>query len=234
MKSVRTILLALAGLLVVAGSASAAFNPDMSVTIPTQKQDGTPISDTMGLSWVDMGSHSAGFRTWDLVVRIDAQPGFPNNDWAAGHLEVTTTAGSISQVANAWGLPHWSPQQMFWSMAPALEWDTFAIGAPKDMSQNYIIPWPAGSYGAPEVISGAVCDTTTINMDWFDYAVEGPGTYHIFRLTVSDDWAGTYQGFIQDNVTSGVGVDFEMVPEPVTMGLLAIGGLGMLLRRRRS
>jgi len=232
MKSVRTILLALAGLLVVAGSASAAFNPDMSVTIPTQKQDGTPISDTMGLSWVDMGSNVAGFHTWDLVARIDAQPGTPNNDWVACNLQLTTSAGSIYQFTDPdlveFGYNLNVAQRSQFGAFPALQWDTYAIGAPTTGVWTDVRP------GTPSTVPPEVNNATTIGMDWYDLIVSGPGTYHVFRLTVSDDWQGTYQGFIQDNVTAGVGVQFEMVPEPVTMGLLAIGGLGMLLRRRRS
>jgi len=217
MKSVRTILLALAGLLVVAGSASAAFNPNVAWTTP-------PTQNEMAISWVDMGSNVAGYHTWDMVVTVSATPNKAINDWSNAHFELTTSAGSILQVDNPWGLPHWSAQQMFWPMLAGLEWDTVAIGAPKNLSQQYIVPWPADKYGTPDVVTGAVCSTSAINMDWYDYAEEGPGTYHIFRLTVSDDWQGNYSGFLCDTANPGVGANFQMVPEPVTMGLLAIGG----------
>lgn len=226
MKSVRTILLALAGLLVVAGSASAAFNPNVAwTTAPTQNE--------MAISWVDMGSNVAGYHTWDMVVTVSATPNKANNDWSNAHFELTTSAGSILQVDNGFDLPGEVARQNFWAVVENLQWDTAAVGAPKS-GGNYIIPWPADKYGTPDVVTGAVCNTSTINIDWFDYAEEGPGTYHIFRLTVSDDWQGNYSGFLCDTANPGVGANFQMVPEPVTMGLLAIGGLGMLLRRRRS
>jgi len=226
MKSVRTILLALAGLLVVAGSASAAFNPNVAwITPPTQNE--------MAISWVDMGSNVAGYHTWDMVVTVSATPNKPKNDWSNAHFELTTSAGSILQVDNGFGLPDEVARQGFWAMVENLQWDTCAIGAPKQGS-NYIIPWPADKYGTPDVVTGAVCSTSAINMDWYDYAEEGSGTFHIFRLTVSDDWQGNYNGFLCDTANPGVGATFQMVPEPVTMGLLTIGGLGMLLRRRRS
>lgn len=233
--------IALAGLLLMMGllsatatDVSAAFNPAMWVNIPTVRPyDGKPIVETMGLWWEDMGSHIPGYRTWDLVVRIDAQEAWPNNDWTTCHLEVSTTAGSIFQVDNGFGLPTASAYQSLWPLVDNLQWDTCAIGAPRNASGDYIIPWVSSKYGTPELVPvDLVCDSTNIEIDWYDFAEEGPGTYHIFRLTVSDDWSGTFGGFIQDDVTSGIGVFFE-APEPLTMSLLAIGAAGILLRRRR-
>jgi predicted small integral membrane protein len=62
-------------------------------------------------------------------------------------------------------------------------------------------------------------------------------TYTIARLTFSDDAWFIINGRIWDTTTY-VGNHYEtfgiFVPEPMTMALLAVGGIGMMIRRRRS
>lgn len=198
MRNARMTLLAVVALLVVAGGASAAFNPNMIVFYPGGS------AGTMGISWVDMGSHMAGFHTWDLVVRIDATAQFPNNDWCAAHLDVRTTSGSIYQFTDRdlaeVGVNLNVARQSLFTLYPSLRWDTYAIGAPTSGLWTYDGP------GTPSTISPEVCNASKIAIDWYDLVPSGPGTYHIFRLTVSDDWNGCFGGYIMDNATSGSGV----------------------------
>lgn len=157
---------------------------------------------SLGLTWVPMGSHSVGYQTWDLVATVKPTASRPDNDWTNAHLEVTTSRGEILQIAPRYELDGTKALQGLWGIQPELEWETFAIGAPK-VAGNYV-PWTPDLYGAPEIIYPTTAfDSQTINVDWSDYAEQGPGSYHIFRVTVSDDWDGTYSGYVCDSVNPG-------------------------------
>ncbi len=209
--AITAMLLAVSVLSVTANRTLAAFNPGIMWT--------ETVPSSMDIAWVDMGSHVDGYRSWDLVITLETTLQFPGagNDWTNAHFELTTIAGSILQVDTDFDLPGEVVHQNLWPIFENLQWDTAAIGAPKS-DGNYIVPWPADKYGTPEVVPGAVCNTSTINMDWYDYALEGPGTFHIFRLTVSDDWTGTWSGAVSDLLSSGAGDSFGQRPESIWNG----------------
>ncbi len=232
MKNSRRILLLLAALLTAASSASAAFPTNFVWTAGT-----APTS--IELVWTNMGSHTTGYTTYDLVATVKATTEKPQNDWTYAEFKLTTNTGSILQVAPMVGSGAVA-QQALWEALPtqaALQWETFAIGNPVDNNNNPL-PWTsANQFGAPQTMTylsqQVVCDTSTIDMGWADFGKNGPGTYHIFRLTVSDDWSGWYSGRVFDDAISGTEAGAFNLPEPVTMSVLALGAAGMLLRRRR-
>jgi len=230
MKNSRRILLLLAALLTAASSASAAFPTNFVWTAGT-----APTS--IELVWTNMGSHTTGYTTYDLVATVKATTEKPDNDWTYTEFKLTTSSGSILQVAPAFG-SGMVAQQAQWASQPALEWETFAIGCPTDSESNPQ-PWTSASqFGTPGqtmtyLSATKISDTSTIDMGWADFGKNGPGTYHIFRLTVSDDWSGWYSGRVFDDAISGTEAGAFNLPEPVTMSVLALGAAGMLLRRRR-
>jgi len=57
-----------------------------------------------------------------------------------------------------------------------------------------------------------------------------PSSYTVGGLTLSGDGSSTTNG----QLTAGPGVSFAVVPEPASLGLLTLGGLALLARRRRA
>ena len=47
-------------------------------------------------------------------------------------------------------------------------------------------------------------------------------------------WNDTWAGGIDNGAIFAISGEISAIPEPGSMGLLALGGLGLLLRRRRS
>ncbi len=58
-------------------------------------------------------------------------------------------------------------------------------------------------------------------------AESGPGTFHVARVTIKDELVGMMDWFLGTCEVYGT-----ETPEPATLTLLLIGGLGMLRRRR--
>ena len=178
----------------------------------------------------------AGYNTYDLVVTTDGA-----SDWSNSLIDGRLTAGTFYQGA----LGGFLGSPGFWSLAPYLEWDT-QVFAP-DMVQPTISSGPATGvyYGDPPH------DTTTEFIgSWGDSVTTSVGSYVIARLTVSTDAQGIVLAYLGPQNVSGSFVEtdagnvipFELditdgvvtlVPEPATMVLLGLGGIGALLRKRR-
>jgi hypothetical protein len=79
----------------------------------------------------------------------------------------------------------------------------------------------AGTVAADGVLATLWIDTTGFNVG------DGPWSLNLVGTDDSDtDFAGVFA-----DVTNGM-IDIQAVPEPATLGLLSIGALGLLRRRR--
>ena len=163
------------------------------------------------------------YKVWDMKVDVDA-------DWTNERMDLVLTAGQMYQ--DAFGTDR-EPPLYFCGAAflcvTDVDWDTY-------------LTVPRG-YSAPVSFAGdpPYMDTTSITASWFDTLEDGPGTWRIARITLSDDAAGDITGETYTTEAPGVGAPFdeyyilngEIIPEPITLSLLLAGGLLSLLRRRR-
>ncbi len=168
-----------------------------------------------------------------------------DTEWTVAGLHLTLTAGTIYQ--DGFG-NDFAPNPAFLGMFPDLALDSF-------------ITQPSGYPDMPSKAPGSSITTSEFIVEWFDDANApfGAGTGQIIaQITLSPD----AQGYISHSVMVGdpavesvvsyvidddgqnkynegseywavIDGEIVLVPEPVTMSLLAIGGIGVLLRKRR-
>jgi hypothetical protein len=237
MKSARMILLVAVALLIVASSASAAPTTTTYTTsgeTVTLSGASTDTSREMYVSLVqvtDVGTPT-GYTTWDIQVTT------VNQVWVNGHLDGTVTAGSIW---NATSKNKSVSQSALFDAYPYLKYDSWVTThATKDADGEALDG--NDRLTTPDAYTGTLTNSA-INIDWgTNSTAKYDGAFTIARITVADGtdlvlngkvWDGVGGAYYAGNYETFT-VTFGSVPEPMTMALLAVGGISMLVRRRRN
>jgi len=156
-------------------------------------------------------------------VWVDGQ----GQDWLSSVFKLDLTAG---EVYNDPDFDAMIPQQSFWSLVPALEWDTW-FGEPGEPTNG--IAGGAGDLGGgPLNASGTGIDA--ISVTWFTTSTTQTGLTQVANITLSDDAEGTWTmrtSFQSGEViiTQGTVAD---LPEPSSLVLLGLSGLCLSARGR--
>lgn len=127
--------------------------------------------------------------------------------------------------------------------APATEWNQWSTDSGTNQLLFHDHDRTNASYNGP-----SLADLAAGTIDWqndyptfydantseWDYSNEEVRAISLKVGDSTDGWS--YDGMLDGvriGLTDGTVYDYNLVPEPATMGLLGLGGLGVLIRRRR-
>ena len=210
------LLLSLTTLLLVCASTVQAQNETFFIQI----EEGHPEFDFLG-------DVPANHTPWDLMVDVS------ESHWIGTEIFIELTSGSMLKER----VSHLKPSQGEIDDQPALRWDSW-VTAPITANTGFV-PTPNN-----------VLNSEGANLVWFEAPPDSEGgIWQIGRFTFSNDASGRIFGSTADQIkvaNDNETIEFEfefslfvengqLVPEPSTLLLAALGLLGLLgfSRRRR-
>ena len=158
------------------------------------------------------------YRVWELSVTS------PRCSWTNTRLEISLDQGTMYQHPLGGNT---EPDSAVATNTQNLQWDTY-------------VTVPGGRIETLIFAGAETMNETEIRLSWG--AIEWsayPARHRLAQITLSDDAEGTVSGRSWDCLSDGIGFPIEgwrieggrFVPEPTTLGLLAVGA-GALFRRR--
>ena len=178
-------------------------------------------------SLVNMGPQGSGTNTYDVVVSITDTPGVGPDDWTACGMTATLT-GCCSFVNNEPFNPPCFP-------AGHDMWDSF-FASPECFP---CVPELYVRFVDPDAV---VEDPQLRFGEWYDTTDTGNGWYVVHRLTVLCDDPCEQECWLhvefETAAANSGGTLFPFtwdvlvcIPEPASLGMLALGGLTLIRRR---
>lgn len=128
------------------------------------------------------------------------------------------------------------PAQQSWDTA-TLTWENNPFGNDNwlDRNTSTIVDTQVinNTAGAPATLGWYWFDVTDVVIDWLDGTATNNGLLIVPSNDSNDESNWTNFFFTPAGETNAPKLEITYVPEPATMGLLSLGALGALLRRRK-
>jgi hypothetical protein len=169
-----------------------------------------------------------GFHSYDLIVNT-------TTDWANAVILITLNSGQIYQEGEGFGgngVTLGRPDPAGFGVLPSSEFDTYIFDPHPNKGSI------AG--GAHDVGGDSFqFDTEEIDVSWYSIGIDSAdiGRFGIGRFTWSGDTNGTIALAYSTVDTQLIYSDYQIIngviPEPATLNLLIIGGLGLIKRLYR-
>jgi hypothetical protein len=200
---------------VVMGFSTAAWAQGANITTPQDIDFETPPSDPAGWYWG--GPHDPTYGGTPVIVYLDPD-GQPIEKFLQAPIAEPTTY-VLTETIRAIAPPDESG-------VPYMDW--------ADWHEQILTPgweWVNGSFTAGGTsVPGLIVDVNGANIDFYFNPIEIPLVFDaplVFQIVKEFKWMGSGAPRYPIEI-----IEYP-TPEPTTLGLLAVGGLVMLRRRRR-
>ncbi len=158
---------------------------------------------------VDNGGLLPGYRTFDLVVTVDA-----GDDWTSASINAVSTGVFYQDGVGG----DTEPNSALFGVFPELEFDSFFANPPALFDGSN-----------PGFADGPLWTDSTVAATWFDTPDSGGGVFTVARFTFTGELEGA--GAMTYALSGGQLFDysFNTIPAPASIALLGLAGL---IRRR--